>query len=198
MPLLREDVEMHLKTTCPSQEIRCEFHYTGCNIIVKLRKYMPDHLKENTELHLQMLSDKHEKINVRCHELEVQNQEDQNQELKFQLECYEKQYEKLEKKETTTAELKEFKDNYENLSTQYEHVKCIYVTNLPDGANAQHLRSIFVGSGKITELEHFPERNAAIVCYMHPHQYAAIFNRSKENRHGITLLKRRLKLNAIF
>ncbi len=83
---------MHLKTTCPLQEIRCEFHYTGCHI-VKLRKYMPDHLKDNTELHLQLLSDKHEKVNVRCHELEVQNQE-----LKFQLECYENRYEKEKKK----------------------------------------------------------------------------------------------------
>ena len=97
-----------------------------------------------------------------------------------------------------TVELKEFKDHYENLSTQYEDVKYIYVTNLPDSANNDNLRSVFGQTGKVTELELFPERNAAIVCYMDPHQYGVTFNRSKKEPRGITLHQHRLKLNAIY
>ncbi len=89
----REDVKIHLSTICPLQDIPCEFSYTGCNI-VKNRRDMPGHLKENTELHLQLLSDKHQELEIRCHELEGQNQD-----LKDRLEI---------EKEEKMAELKDY------------------------------------------------------------------------------------------
>ncbi len=179
----REDVEMHLSVTCLLQDIPCEFSYTGCNI-VKNRKDMPDHLKENMELHLQLLSDKHQDLEIRCHELE-----DQNQQLKQYMNlCALLQIEN----EVTKKELKKFKDG--NLKGS-EKVGCILVTNISSDASNNDLRSVFGMTGTVSELKYWPEQHAAAVFYSNPHHYTATIQRSQD--HGINLLLHQLKLTPI-
>ena len=51
----RQNVEAHLNTVCPLTVVKCDFHYTGCEVQL-VRKDMRTHLTESLATHISLLT----------------------------------------------------------------------------------------------------------------------------------------------
>ena len=51
----RQNVEAHVNTVCPLTVVKCDFHYTGCEVQL-VRKDMQTHLAESLAIHISLLT----------------------------------------------------------------------------------------------------------------------------------------------
>ena len=51
----RQNVEAHVNTVCPLTVVKCDFHYTGCEVQL-VRKDVPTHLAERLASHISLLT----------------------------------------------------------------------------------------------------------------------------------------------
>ena len=51
----RQNVEAHVNTVCPLTVVKCDFHYTGCEVQL-VRKDIPTHLAESLATHISLLT----------------------------------------------------------------------------------------------------------------------------------------------
>ena len=65
----RNQVEKHLENECPLYEVRCDFHYAGCQARTK-RTAITQHLQENMYKHLTMAARHSAKLDEHCKKLE--------------------------------------------------------------------------------------------------------------------------------
>lgn len=70
----REDLQPHLDNECPLEQMKCEYHYAGCEVTM-LRGEMPDHLEKNMKKHLTLLTEKYKDIESKYENLKANTTE---------------------------------------------------------------------------------------------------------------------------
>ena len=64
----RKDLAHHLENECPLHEIKCDYHFAGCEVVM-LRSKMSDHMEANMKEHLSLVSTKYKDLEAKYENL---------------------------------------------------------------------------------------------------------------------------------
>ena len=184
----RNNISDHVDKDCPCTIVPCEFAYAGCKASMP-RHAMSEHLISTAKAHVELLAS-----HCMAQRKQLETLQSELQDLKVTHAALDESHNESLRQNVDLTEKIDLVKQLADLRGVGDGFFCaVLVSNLPDGATEQMIKSLFGMHGTVDHIEFYPYSNMAVVDYEDELSIDKLFAYQKSLAKGLRLRGSTLK-----